>query len=212
MATSKIKILVVDDHRMFREAIVEHINDQEDMNVVGETDNGANVIAMINSLCPDLVLLDINLTGLDGDEVLRIMKQLEMQTPVVVFSMHADPSHVGRILSLGVNGFLLKDEALDNLTDAIRTVNGGGEYFSHRISVSATPKPGGKQQTDGLTEKEIEVIALIAGGLSSNDIAAKLGRSVKTVESHRSNISKKLGINNVASLTRYAIRNGFISP
>ncbi len=212
MSTKTIKIVVVDDHRMFREAIIEHLNEQADMRVVGETDNGADVVELLLKHRPDLLLLDLNLNGLDGDDVLRIMRQLELNTKVIVFSMHADPNHVGRVLSFGIKGYLLKDEALDNLTEAIRTVEQGGEYFSPKITVSATPRPGNVKISDRLTSREIEILSLIANGLSSNEIAGKLGRSSKTVESHRSNIFKKLGLHNVADLTRFAIKNGYISP
>ena len=142
------------------------------------------------------------------------MRQLEMQTPVIVFSMHADPSNVGRVLSQGVKGYLLKDEALEQLVKSIHVVHSGGEYFSNRITISSEHNTSRKknEDKDGLTDKEIEIVSLIANGLSSSEIAGKLGRSIKTIESHRANVFKKIGVNNVANLTRYAIRKGYISP
>ena len=208
-----IKIVVVDDHQMFREAIVEHLNEQGDIQVVAQTGNGADVIGLLMQHRPDVLLLDLNLNGLDGDEALRIMRQLELDTPVIVLSMHTDISYVGRVLALGIKGYLIKDETLDQLVEAIRIVKNGGEFFSPRVTTATPPKPGQqKHENDSLTTREIEVLSLIASGLTSSEIATKLGRSLKTVESHRSNILKKLGLTNVAGLTRYAIRKGYISP
>lgn len=206
------RLIVADDHRMFREAIVKHLISQSGIQVIAETDNGAEVIELSQRLRPDMVLLDLNLNGMDGVEVLRLMKSQGIMTSVIVFSMYADPGYVGQVMSHDIAGYILKDEALEDLLTAIDTVRKGGHFFSQKLGPLPKSHRFEGQPHDGLTEREIEILTLIASGLSTAEIGSKLGRSVKTVETHRTHLGRKLGIRNVADLTRYAIRYGYISP
>ena len=206
------RLIVADDHRMFREAIVKHLTRQPGIQVIAETDNGAEVIELSKHLRPDMVLLDLNLNGMDGVEVLRLMKSQDIITSVIVFSMYADPGYVGQVMSHDIAGYILKDEALEDLIKAIDTVRKGGQFFSQKLGPLPKSHCFEGQPHDGLTEREIEILTLIASGLSTAEIASKLGRSVKTIETHRTHLGRKLGIRNVADLTRYAIRYGYISP
>lgn len=201
------RIVVVDDHRMLREAIVKFLSSKADFEVVGEAEDGSHALELIEQHHPDILLLDLSIKGLDSFEVLRLLRLMSIDMDTIVLSMHADHEYVGRAIAHGVRGYVLKEEALDDLVAAIQKVRAGERFFSPKLHCSQSSQAQLGQSP--LSQKEIDILTLIASGLNTREIAEQLNRSSKTVETHRARISQKLGLRNVAEFTRYAIRHGY---
>ncbi len=211
-----MRVLLADDHTLVRKGIRALLQALPGVEVVAETADGREALALIEQHRPDVALLDITMPGLNGLEVAARSAKLSPQTRIVILSMHAGEAYVAQALSAGVAGYLLKDAADDELAIALKAVARGDVYLSPRISrqiverytraAAAEPDP-----LAGLTARQREILQLVAEGRSSKEIAGMLQVSVKTVESHRGQIMERLGIHDVTGLVRFAIRVGLVS-
>lgn len=209
----QVRVVVVDDHAILRHGLVSLLEQQPDVEVIGEAGDGRSAVELVSQLRPDVVVLDISLPGLNGIEAARQMIQDHPSLRVIAFSAHSDQHFVHGALEAGVAGYLLKDGALENLLEAIYAVLAGNTYLSPRVAntvVSQYLDRSGGARTDGgrLSPREREVLQLMAEGANTKSIADTLNVSVKTVETHRRQIMTKLSIFSVAELTKYAIRQG----
>lgn len=214
-----IRILLADDHALVRAGIRALVQRVSGLEVVGEADNGREALRLAKSLNPNVVLMDISMPELNGLDAIARMLQYDPKIAVIVLSMHESREHVLRALQAGASGYVLKNAAVDELEKAIRAVAGGQKYLTPAVSeqLIATvraPKsdaPGPYNAAESLTQRQREILQLIAEGRSSREIAALLNISVKTVETHRSLLMERLNLHDVAGLVRYAIRVGLVT-
>ena len=211
-----MKVLLADDHTLVRKGIRAVLSSQPGIEIVAETGEGREALSLIEQHKPDLAVLDVTMPGLNGLEVAVRVPHVSPRTKVLVLSMHAGEAYVAQALRAGVAGYLLKDAADDELPMAIKAVARNEVYLSPRISKQLVDRfvQSGATEPDplaGLTTRQREILQLVAEGQSTKEIAAKLGLSVKTVETHRTQIMHRLQIRDVAGLVRYAIRAGLVS-
>jgi DNA-binding NarL/FixJ family response regulator len=212
-----LRILLADDHQLFRDGLRTLLGQQADMEVVGEAIDGPSAVDAAGRLRPDILLMDISMSGLNGIEATRRILGDGLATRVIMLSMHANQRYVTESLRAGAMGYVLKDSAISELLAAIRTVSRGQRYLSpmlaDRVIGEYVDLSGGRGRSafSTLSSRERQVLQLLAEGTSTKEMAAKLNVSVKTVETHRKQIMDKLGIHSVAELTKYAIREG-ITP
>ena len=210
------RILIADDHKIFREGLRTLLQNRGDIEVIGEADNGRSVVGLAAELRPDVVIMDVAMPDLNGIEATRQIMNGRAPAKVLALSMHSDSRFVTRMLQAGAQGYLLKDCAFEELALAIDTIVGDGVYLSPGVTgVVVRDYVQHLAEGDGgiaaLSPREREVLQLVAEGLTTKDIAAKLHISVKTVETHRKQIMDKLEIRSVAELTKYAVREGLTS-
>jgi DNA-binding NarL/FixJ family response regulator len=216
-----INILITDDHQLILDGLKSIIREQEDMNVVAEANNGQQAITLCNTLKIDLVMMDIDMPVMNGLEATQQLKKTKPEIKVIVLTMHDEPALIRRIMEIGADGYMLKNSDQEELVEAIRKVIGGQKYFSAEVTMALA---GGKGANDTftlrpsdtvflaqLTEREIEILRQIAEGLSNKEIGDKLFISHRTVDTHRTNLMKKLDVHNIAGLIRFAIRNGLVT-
>ena len=215
-----IRVLLVDDHQIVRDGLRSLLDKQLDIQVVGEAENGRDALESARALTPDVVVMDIGMRELNGIDATRQLKAEHPEMCVVALSMHADRRYVSEMLAAGASGYLLKDSAFEELTQAIRAVASGQMFLSKGVSGTVlddyirrlTETPGNTPSGGrALSPREREVLQLIAEGASTKEAAARLHLSVKTVETHRRQIMDKLGIYNIAGLIKYAVREGLAS-
>jgi len=208
----RTRVMLSDDHTLVRAGIQRILESQPQLEVIGETQNGADTLAALRHDQPDVLVLDLNMNGLEGIEVLRRCKADHPEMKVVILTMHAGREYVSRALAEGADGYLLKDSAVQDLAAAIESVIAGGTYFSPSIqqTMAELVRDGNRQGIHGLTDREREVLTLIARGLSTKEIASELSIGTRTVETHRANLMRKLGVKSVALLTQVAIREGIV--
>jgi DNA-binding NarL/FixJ family response regulator len=213
----KTKILLVDDHKILRDGICSLVKGYNDMEVIGEAADGRSALQLAEELSPDVVIMDISMPDLNGIEATQLIHDKYSNIKIIALSMHHDKQFVSEIFRAGASGYLIKDSAFDELEHAIRVVMSGKTYINPQIAslvveslVSQSPTPG-PQTFSLLTEREREVLQLIADGRSTKQIAFDLHVSSKTVESHRRQVMGKLNMRSVAELTKYAIREGLTS-
>jgi len=213
----KIKILLVDDHKILRDGICSIVKGYPDMEVIGEAENGKKALRLVEELSPDVVIMDISMPDLNGIEATRRIIANHPNIKVIALSMHHDKQFVSEIFKAGASGYLLKDCAFDELEHAVNIVMDGKTYINPQIaslvieSLVNQPQATSQKAFSLLTDREREVLQLIAEGQSTKEIATKLSVSAKTIESHRRQVMGKLNIRNVAKLTKYAIREGLTS-
>lgn len=214
----KIRILLADDHQLMRSGIRLMLEREADLGVVGEASDGREAVALAKTLRPDLVVMDIGMSSLNGIEAAQQITGDYPGTAIVMLSMHSDESYVLRALKAGARGYLLKDSAEADLIKAVHAVAGGKSFFSPAVSkvllddyVRKLRRSGTEDAYDLLTPREREVLQLIAEGKSNKDIANLLNLSVYTVESHRSNLMEKLNLRGLPEVILYAVRKGIIS-
>jgi DNA-binding NarL/FixJ family response regulator len=212
-----MKVLLADDHALLRKGIRAVLASLPGIEVVAESADGREALSLIESLRPDLAVVDITIPGLNGLEVAVRARSVSPGTKVLILSMHAGEAYVAQALRAGVAGYLLKDAADDDLPMAIKAVSRGDVYLSPRISRQVVERyvQSSATQPDplaGLTTRQREILQLVAEGKSSKEIAVLLDLSVKTVESHRGQIMERLGVHDVTGLVRFAIRVGLVSP
>jgi len=211
-----IRIALADDHRMFREALASTLALAPDIRIVGEAGSGRAAIEMAEKLRPEILVLDIAMPDMNGIEVAQRLRASCPEVKVIALSGHVDKRFVQEMLKAGASGYVAKAAAGADLVRAIRAVAKGQEYLSSEVTAAVlrdyrVSSSGETPPSSLLGRRERQVLALIAEGERSPKIAARLGISPATVEAHRRNIMRKLGIHSVAALTRYAIREGLVS-
>jgi two-component system response regulator NreC len=213
--SAKIRVLLCDDHALFRGGIRALLGEEPSIEVVGEATNGREAIEAFTRLHPDVVLMDIEMPDLSGFETARRIRVLEPQARVLMVTMHADEDLVTRSLEAGASGYLLKDAPVPQLVYAIETVHKGGRYMSPGALggfIELYEKGAERAETgyDRLTPREKEVLKLLADGLTVKAIASVLGLSVKTVDVHKYNLMQKLDIHDRSQLVKYALQKKLI--
>ncbi len=208
------KVLLVDDHAIIRQGLASLLEKQPDIQVIGSVEDGRQAVDAARKLAPNLVIMDISMPNLNGIDAARKIVEEISGVKVIALSIHSSRRFVAEMLKAGASGYILKDCLFDELIEAIKTVLGGGIYLSPKITdvvlddyVQRLSKQG---QSNGstLSDREREVLQLLAEGKSTKQIALCLHVSTKTIESNRRSIMDKLGINSVAELTKYAVREG----
>ena len=210
-------VLLADDHTLVRAGIRSLLETIPGIEVLAETGDGQEALDLVRARNPDLLLLDISLPGMNGLEVAGRIRRLGLGTRVLMLSMHAGPEYVASALRAGAAGYLIKDSAVAELEKALERVFHGREYLSESIDaevvhgfLKSRTSPG--EELSVLTPRQRQVLQLIAEGHSTREIAERLRISVKTVETHRAQLMERLGISDVPSLVRLAVRTGIVAP
>ncbi|MGZ0655797.1 response regulator [Coraliomargarita sp. W4R53] len=209
------KVIVIEDQTIMRDLICQLVESYTTMEVIAQSGDGAEGYELCLKHLPDLVILDIMLPNLNGSEVLRRLKAKNPKINILIFSAASSNTMVNRLLKSGVTGYIEKDAGLVELEKAINLVADGRSYFSPRVvdAMRELMVSGGQDDSlEALTTREREIVQLIAESFSNKEIAAKLGMSVRTADTHRTNIMKKLDLHDVAALTRWAIANKLVDP
>jgi two-component system response regulator NreC len=213
-----IRILLADDHAILRRGLRALLEREPDMEVLGEAADGRETISAVETLRPDVVVLDITMPNMNGIEAARQIVAKADGTAIIILSMHSDEGYVLRALRAGARGYLLKDAVEGELIQAIRAVAGGKAYFSPEVSkllvedyVSGMRERGLEDRYDLLTPREREILQVLAEGKSSKDIAKMLELSTYTVDTHKANLMQKLSLHSMAELILFAVRRGIIS-
>ncbi len=212
------RVVVADDHLMFRQGLISLLKQQDDIEVVGEAEDGRGAVKICQTLHPDLVIMDVGMKSLNGIEATRQILSEFPNTKVIAVSMHSDRRFVSGMLEAGAAAYILKDCTFDELTQALRAVADGRTYLSAHVAkivvqdymkhLSGEVEVGPSR---GLTTREREVLQLFAEGKSTKEIAGILHVSVKTIETHRKHIMDKLDLHSIAELTKWAVREGLTS-
>lgn len=207
----KIRIVIADDHGTMREGLRLLMNSQPDLEVVGEAADGREAIRLARQLAPDVLLMDVSMPGMNGLDATRKVKEECPNIRVLTLTRHLDDGFLKQLLAAGASGYALKLSSADELMHAIRTVSAGGTYIDPAIagklirsSARSANKPGPVRRAD-LTEREEEVLRMIAWGHSNKEIAARLNLSVKTIEAHKANAMQKLDMTGRIDIVRYAV-------
>ncbi len=213
----QIRILLADDHTIMRTGLKLLLEREPSFAVVGEASDGRAAVQMAEKLSPDVVVMDIAMPNLNGIEAASRIAESHPQTAVVMLSMHSDESYVLRALKAGARGYLLKDSAESDLISAVKNVSEGRTFFSPAISnllveeyIREIRGRGAEDSYELLTPRERELLQLMAEGKTTKEIAADLGLSPYTVDTHRSNLMRKVNVNGLAELILYAVRKGVI--
>ena len=212
----RIRVLLVDDHTLIRAGISALLERIAHVEIVGEAVDGSQAHQLIEQFSPDVVLLDLQMPGISGFELLQELSHKFPQIKIVVLSVHNTAEYALRAIGVGASGYIPKGAASGELELAINQVTRGEQYLSPTIASDAPLKPAADVPTGGvdqveLTPRQREVLVMIAKGSSTKEVARSLGISVKTVETHRAQLMGRLGIHDVAGLVRYAIRTGIVS-
>ncbi|NII24264.1 response regulator transcription factor [Pseudoflavitalea sp. X16] len=209
---SKISILIVDDHTLIRETWSFLLGRNEGFEVIAEVGDGQRAIEIARDKRPNIILLDINMSPLNGFDILKMIRKLAPGSKVIAVSMHSQPSYAKKMLRMGARGYVTKNSPRQEMLDAIKEVYNGQIYVCQEVKNIISVQMLGEDESlpglNQLSEREIEVINLIRDGLSSKEIAARLNIAIKTVEVHRHNILKKLKVKNTASLINYINASG----
>lgn len=211
-APARKKVFLIDDHPMMRAGLAQLINRQSDMYVCAEAGQPADVFNLLPQAKPDLLLTDLTMPGRSGLEFIKDLIALDPDLPILVISMHDEVVYAERCLRAGARGYIMKESGSENLLGALRCVIGGQTYVSPRVSesilrnLSARKPRGSDSPIQALSDREFEVFQLIGQGKGTREIAEQLNLSSKTVDVHRSHIREKLGLKDVTSLVRYAVR------
>ena len=213
--SQKIRVMICDDHVLFTEGIKAILREDPTIEVIAETRDGREAVDRALELRPDIVLMDIEMAGLSGFEATRLIREAEPTIQIIILTMYNDEDMVARCLEAGASGFVLKDVPPSQLVYAINAVSAGGKYMSPgplKWMVERYVTQDGQAQTryDLLTNREREILKLLADGLSIKEIATRLNLSVKTVEVHKYNLMNKLDIHDRSELIKYAIQKRLI--
>ncbi|MBE0537780.1 MAG: response regulator transcription factor [Phycisphaerae bacterium] len=213
-----IKVLLVDDHEIMREGLVALLRRHPEYETAGQASDGRAAVEMVRELVPELVIMDIEMPNLNGIEATRQMMEINPNVKIMALSTHSRRSIVVKMLQAGAAGYMLKESAFTELMEGLKAMTEGRTYlcskiakivFSDYVKMLTNPRWAGG---DGLTSREREVLQLVAEGHTTKEIANVLHLSAKTIDSHREHIMEKLGIHNIAGLTKYAVREGLTSP
>ncbi len=209
----KRKVLVVDDHPIVRQGLAQMINREPDLSVCGDAADMQNAVQLIEALNPDILIVDISLNGPDGLDLLKHIRTQDPSLPVLILSMHDEAIYAERALRAGANGYIMKQEATDNVLDALRRILNREVYVSPRIAnkmlqqfVGGNGTAKSHSSVDDLSDRELEVLRLIGAGHGTRQIAEQLHLSVKTVETYQAHLKEKLVLRNSRELVQYATR------
>ncbi len=213
----RTSVLLAEDHAMVRKGLLALLKDEEGIEIDGEAEDGRKVLDLVDEYESDLVIMDLTMPGLNGIEATKRIHNRHPGTDVVVLTRHTNEEYIFKALEAGASGYIVKQDLPEELTSAIRTVARGNKYFSPSITTRIVDRlmeetdQGGKiGDHSPLTSREREVLQLIAEGHTNSEIAEALHLSEKTIETHRTNLMKKLDLHNVADLTKYAVERGII--
>lgn len=214
----QITVLIADDHMVVREGLRKLLEAEKDIEVVGEASNGRNAVEQALKLHPDVVVMDIAMPQMNGLEATRQLRKVVPEAKVIILSAHSDDAYVEGVMALGANGYLIKQSSSHVLSEAIREVQKGKDFFSPSVSKRLNKRDKKSVDRNGLpnakmaclSSRELEVLQRIAEGEANKEMAINLGISIKTVEKHRDHLMSKLDIHDTAGLTRYAIAAGII--
>ena len=210
-AKQKNRIFIVDDHPIVRKGLAQLINQEEDLVICGEADNAETALETLKKVKPDLAIVDISLRGIDGFELTKLIRARFDNIPVLVISMHDESLFAERALRVGARGYIMKQEAIEKMMEAIRKVLRGELYVSERVSANIVKRfvdgkaEGVSSPEELLSDREMEVFQLIGQGFGTRQIADQLHVSVKTVETYRANIKEKLNLKNATELMKHAV-------
>lgn len=215
---SKLRILLADDHETVREGLKMIVNAQADMLVVGEAGDGREAVARAQELSPDIVVMDVTMPHLNGLKATQKLLECCPQVKVLALTRHMDDSYLQQILRAGASGYVLKQSASTELLHAIRAVAAGGKYLDPAVAGKVMGNYAGRgaslrgtaQGSHDLSDREAEVLRLIAWGYSNKEIAARIGISIKTVEAHKANAMKRLGMQSRIDIVRFALLQGWL--
>ncbi|HEY9509067.1 MAG TPA: response regulator transcription factor [Verrucomicrobiae bacterium] len=212
----RIKVLLVDDHPVVRKGIASCLSQHDHLEIIGECADGREALKRARELIPDVILMDIDMPHMNGLAVTDLLRKEQPKIKVLILSMHSNTDYILRIIQSGARGYVLKDAGTEELLKAIEAINQGEAFFSPEVARAALNqyvKGSGtvSSQVTQLTNREREVLVHIADGLSNKEIASQLGVGVRTVETHRERIMRKLNIHSVAGLTKFAISQGLVS-
>ncbi|MFD1511248.1 response regulator [Lacimonas salitolerans] len=205
--TDPIKVVIVDDHPMVAEGIESILESYDDIHVLAALTNGRAIIDRVCALAPDVILMDLNMPGIGGLTATEMILERRPGTRILILSMHDSPEYITSALSHGAQGYILKDVPTDEIRTAIDAVMRGQQYLCTGAQGSLSPEGAGRE---ALTGREQTVLLQLAQGKSNKQVALALDISVRTVETHRKNIKRKLGISSTAGLTRYAMEHGVL--
>ncbi|WP_299424524.1 response regulator transcription factor [uncultured Shimia sp.] len=205
---TSIKVMIVDDHPMVAEGIESILESYDDITVVGTLSNGREAVDQLPALKPDVVLMDLNMPEIGGLTATEMLLEMDPDLRVLILSMHDSPEYISTALSHGAMGYVLKDVPTEEIKTAIDAVMGGKKYLCTGAKGSLEPSETGAREP--LTSREQTVLLQLAQGKSNKEVANELNISVRTVETHRKNIKRKLGISSTAGLTRYAMEHGVL--
>ena len=208
-----LRILIADDHPVFRQGLRQILNEASDMVVTDEVSDGLEVLGRVRAGCCDVILLDISLPGRNGIDILKQLKKERPKLPVLMLTMHPEEQYAIRALKAGASGYLTKESTPDELITAIRKVSAGGKYVSSSLAEILAYELGRideKAPHETLSDREYQIMILIASGKTVTEIAEILSLSIKTVSTYRSRILEKMKMKNSAELTYYAIKNQLV--
>jgi len=213
-----IKVFIADDHQIIIDGLKSVLEEDKSIEVIGIANNGGDAIERIKLFNIDVVILDIEMPVFNGIEVTRQIREFNRDIKIIILSMYNESGLIKKLSAMGANGYLLKNADQEELITAIKEVHKGKNYFSEQLDDASlqssaekiTPDINTKEFTD-LTEREIEILKNIADGLSNKEIGEKLFISHRTVDTHRTNLMKKLGVNKIAGLIKFAIQNGYVN-
>lgn len=208
-----IRTLIVDDHKIVRQGLIQILGDTPDICVVGEAGNGREALQQLRAAMPDVMLLDISMPEMDGMATMLAVKREHPKLPVLVLSMYPEDQYAIRFLKVGAAGYLTKESASDELIEAIRKVAGGGRYVTGALAerlVGDLSRDRRKGELSTLSDRELQTLRLIAAGRTLSEIAAELSLSVKTISTYRARILTKLDLRSTAELVRYAVEHHLV--
>jgi DNA-binding NarL/FixJ family response regulator len=213
----QIKVLLVEDHELVRDGIKSLLNSHPNISVVGEASNGAEAIDKINTLIPDLILMDLNMPVMNGQECTKFIKRNFPEIKILILSMHDNENYLLEIIEAGADGYILKSSSKEELIFAIKKVANGGIYIGSEFTKniiskfkSTLPKNISKDVNIDLSDREKSVLKLISEGYTNNEIADKLFTSIRTIETRRKRLLDKTGTTNTATLIHFAVKSGLI--
>jgi two-component system, NarL family, response regulator NreC len=217
--SGKIRVLLADDHVLVRQGVKMILTNEPDIEVIGEAEDGQQAIEMAEQFKPDVAVLDISMPGVNGVEAMRRIRAVLPNVHTLALTMHGDDSYVFQVLKAGGSGYVLKRSAANDLVQAVRAARRGQAFLYPSVAkavaadyIKRVETGEGRETYDGLSEREREILTLVAEGSTNREISEQLSISIKTVQTHRTHIMEKLNLHDRTMLVRYAVRKGLIEP